>query len=173
MDHLGCLYKFHGMQFATRSGCQILQPVTHFNIFCFIDRPCSYLYNTLHFYERNLRDRPPLKRLLVKSIINPLSVGKPVNWAVSEQYQTQYLEPPDTEVTSWQPELTYYITLVRRLVDSTLDLDIFLHFLPILIIKKILFQPSAVTNISTSLTGASMSSRMRPHTLCTLLVWSC
>lgn len=37
LEHLGCLYKFH-------------------------DRPVTYLYNTLHYYESKLRDRPPLKR---------------------------------------------------------------------------------------------------------------
>ena len=31
-DHLGCLYKFH-------------------------QRPMTYLYNTLHYYEDRLRDR--------------------------------------------------------------------------------------------------------------------
>lgn len=30
-----------------------------------LDRPITYLYNTLHFYERILRDRPSLKRKLV------------------------------------------------------------------------------------------------------------
>lgn len=37
LEHLGCLYKFH-------------------------DRPVTYLYNTLHYYETQLRDRPPLKK---------------------------------------------------------------------------------------------------------------
>jgi mediator of RNA polymerase II transcription subunit 23 len=36
LEHLGCLYKFH-------------------------DRPVTYLYNTLHYYETRLRDRPPLE----------------------------------------------------------------------------------------------------------------
>lgn len=91
-------------------------------MFCSADRPITYLYNTLHFYERKLRDRPPLKKLLVKSIINSLASIRPPNWAVSEQYQA-YIEVPDTEVTSWQPELTYYISLLRRLVESKSGMD--------------------------------------------------
>lgn len=43
LGHLGGLYKFH-------------------------DRPITYLYNTLHFYERKLRDRPALKKTLVRHI---------------------------------------------------------------------------------------------------------
>lgn len=31
-----------------------------------VDRPVTYLYNTLHFYERKLRDRPALKKYLVR-----------------------------------------------------------------------------------------------------------
>lgn len=87
----------------------------------FADRPITYLYNTLHFYERKLRDRPPLKKLLVKSIISSLASIRPANWAISEQYET-YIATADTESTAWQPELTYYISLMRRLVDSKLEI---------------------------------------------------
>ena len=38
-------------------------------IFLFSDRPVTYLYNTLHYYEKKLRDRPTLKRKLVQAII--------------------------------------------------------------------------------------------------------
>lgn len=43
IDHVGVLYKFH-------------------------DRPVSYLYNTLHYFEPRLRDRPTLKKKLVGAI---------------------------------------------------------------------------------------------------------
>ena len=33
------------------------------------DRPMTYLYNTLHYYEKRLKDRPPLKKKLVSAII--------------------------------------------------------------------------------------------------------
>ncbi|KAJ8970204.1 hypothetical protein NQ314_001351 [Rhamnusium bicolor] len=83
LEHLGCLYKFH-------------------------DRPVTYLYNTLHYYETKLRDRPPLKRRLVASVLGNLKE------TLSEPYQTFLGSAPD-EV--WVPELDYYIQLVRRVVE--------------------------------------------------------
>lgn len=44
IDHVGVLYKFH-------------------------DRPITYLYNTLHYYETVLRDKVLLKRKLVSNIV--------------------------------------------------------------------------------------------------------
>lgn len=38
------------------------------------DRPVTYLYNTLHYYERHLRDRTNLKRKLVHAIMSSLKV---------------------------------------------------------------------------------------------------
>lgn len=68
LDHLGCLYKFHGKQQALNLVKEKISPTIKVsnNIFLIhLDRPVTYLYNTLHFYERKLRDRPPLKKLLV------------------------------------------------------------------------------------------------------------
>ena len=45
LDHIGVLYKFH-------------------------DRPITYLYNTLHYYEHRIRDRRMLKKKLVSSIVS-------------------------------------------------------------------------------------------------------
>lgn len=42
LDNVGCLYKYH-------------------------ERPITYLYNTLYYYEAKLRDCPSLKRKLVKN----------------------------------------------------------------------------------------------------------
>ena len=58
MDHVGVLYKFH-------------------------DRPITYLYNTLHYYERRVRDRPSLKRKLISSITGGEIVNfcLPINFA--------------------------------------------------------------------------------------------
>lgn len=47
LDHIGVLYKFH-------------------------DRPITYLYNTLHYYEHRVRDRHSLKKKLVSSIVGSL-----------------------------------------------------------------------------------------------------
>lgn len=116
LDHLGCLYKFHGKLFRR----QCFQRNSHIGLtfsFRLLDRPISYLYNTLHFYERKLRDRPSLKRHLVSAVIQSLAEIRPANWALSEQYQ-MYVKNPDTEGTTWQPDLTYYIALIRRIADS-------------------------------------------------------
>lgn len=84
LEHLGCLYKFH-------------------------DRPVTYLYNTLHYYESKLRDRPPLKRNLVAAVLGSLRE------TLSEPYQN-YLGRTVEEV--WKPELDYYMQLVKRVVDT-------------------------------------------------------
>ncbi|CAH1171324.1 unnamed protein product [Phaedon cochleariae] len=82
LEHLGCLYKFH-------------------------DRPVTYLYNTLHYYEAKLRDRPPLKRRLVAAVLGNLKD------TLSEPYQAYLARSPE-EV--WQPELDYYVQVIRRIV---------------------------------------------------------
>ncbi|XP_051162012.1 mediator of RNA polymerase II transcription subunit 23 [Leptopilina boulardi] len=92
LEHLGCLYKFH-------------------------DRPVTYLYNTLHYYERNLRDRPNLKRRLVSAILGSLKEIRPSGWALSEAY-TLYISRPTEDVITWVPELDYYIRLVQRIVET-------------------------------------------------------
>lgn len=81
------------------------------------DRPVTYLYNTLHYYERKLQDRPPLKRKLVNAILSPFCESRSPGWSLSEQY-LQYMQVVDNP--SWTPELDYYINLIRRLVDSIL-----------------------------------------------------
>ncbi|GFG29793.1 hypothetical protein Cfor_03295 [Coptotermes formosanus] len=91
LDHLGCLYKFH-------------------------DRPVTYLYNTLHYYERKLRDRPPLKRRLVAAVLGSLRDIRAPGWSLSEPYQT-YMQR-QTDETNWVPELDYYVRLVRRIVET-------------------------------------------------------
>lgn len=84
LEHLGCLYKFH-------------------------DRPVTYLYNTLHYYETRLRDRPLLKRRLVAAILAN------VKDYLTEPYQ-QYLTHATEDI--WVPELDYYMKLVKRFVDT-------------------------------------------------------
>ncbi|XP_063241500.1 mediator of RNA polymerase II transcription subunit 23 [Bacillus rossius redtenbacheri] len=91
LEHLGCLYKFH-------------------------DRPVTYLYNTLHYYERKLRDRPSLKRRLVAAVLGSLRDIRPPGWSLSEAYQT-YMQRQSDEV-SWIPDLDYYVRLVRRIVET-------------------------------------------------------
>lgn len=88
-----------------------------FIFFFFLDRPVTYLYNTLHYYERKLRDRPPLKRRLVSAVLGSLREIRAPGWALSEAYQ-MYMTRSSDDVVTWMPELDYYIRLVRRIVES-------------------------------------------------------
>lgn len=98
---LGLLYKFH-------------------------DRPITYLYNTLFYYEMKLRDRPALKRLLVGAIITSLKEVREKNWALTEQYQmyvkNQLMPDEATGISNnsikWNPDLSYYMGLIKRLIES-------------------------------------------------------
>ncbi|KFB44984.1 AGAP006046-PA-like protein [Anopheles sinensis] len=92
LDHLGSLYKFH-------------------------DRPITYLYNTLHYYERKLRDRPQLKKRLVGTVVGSLESVRPEHWALTEQYEA-YMVKKENDNVNWVPELSYYINLVRRMQDT-------------------------------------------------------
>ncbi|KAM7295580.1 mediator of RNA polymerase II transcription subunit 23 [Ixodes scapularis] len=100
LEHLGCLYKFH-------------------------DRPLTYLYNTLHYYEQKLKDRPPLKKKLVAAITGSLKDIRSGNWALSEAY-LGYLQR-SAEDTAWVPELDYYISLVGRMADTMAGKSPFPH----------------------------------------------
>lgn len=85
---------------------------------CILDRPVTYLYNTLHYYDKNLRERPGLKRKLVAAILGALKDIRPPGWSLSEAY-IAYMTGPGDEV-SWLPDLDYYIKLIRRIVESIL-----------------------------------------------------
>uniref|UniRef100_A0A3Q2TKP9 Mediator of RNA polymerase II transcription subunit 23 n=1 Tax=Fundulus heteroclitus TaxID=8078 RepID=A0A3Q2TKP9_FUNHE len=88
LDHLGGLYKFH-------------------------DRPVTYLYNTLHYYERHLRDRTNLKRKLVHAIMSSLKDNRTPGWCLSETYIKFGMNPREDNV--WIPDDTYYCKLIGRL----------------------------------------------------------
>ncbi|XP_035384714.1 mediator of RNA polymerase II transcription subunit 23 isoform X1 [Electrophorus electricus] len=91
LDHLGGLYKFH-------------------------DRPVTYLYNTLHYYERHLRERTGLKRKLVHAIMSSLKDNRTPGWCLSDTYLKFGMNPRDDNV--WVPDDTYYCKLIGRLVDT-------------------------------------------------------
>merc|ERR1719443_879264 len=90
LDHLGCLYKFH-------------------------DRPMTYLYNTLHYYETKLRDRVTLRKKLVGSITDSLKIVRPPGWGLTQEVTDKYLNCPTVEETPWKPGVDYYYKLVSRL----------------------------------------------------------
>ncbi|CAL1290327.1 unnamed protein product [Larinioides sclopetarius] len=100
LDTLGCLYKFH-------------------------DRPLTYLYNTLHYYEQKLRDRPPLKKKLVSAIIGSLKDIRPEGWALSDGYLS-YINDTSDEL-NWIPDHDYYVKLIGRLVDTLAGKSPFPH----------------------------------------------
>jgi len=80
------------------------------------DRPVTYLYNTLHYYESRLRDKPSLKKKLISAILGSLRDVKPANWALTDQYQT-FLQGGN-EDTNWTPDIEYYSSLVNKFVDG-------------------------------------------------------
>ncbi|XP_014226928.1 mediator of RNA polymerase II transcription subunit 23-like [Trichogramma pretiosum] len=91
LDHLGCLYKFH-------------------------DRPITYLYNTLHYYEKRLIDNPNLKRRLVSAIMESRESRIP-GFFLTEPYQ-KYIGQAAIDDSPWVPELDYYVRLVQRLMKT-------------------------------------------------------
>lgn len=80
------------------------------------DRPVTYLYNTLHYYEKKLRTLPLLKRKLVSSVLGNIADSSR-GWDLSEPY-IQYMQ---TQPDKWAPELDYYVKLVKRIVESILS----------------------------------------------------
>lgn len=73
------------------------------------------MYNTLHYYERVLRDRPTLKRKLVSAVLGNTTEGSK-GWSLSEPYLA-YMQQ---QLESWTPELDYYVKLIKRIVESIL-----------------------------------------------------
>lgn len=100
LERLGVLYKFH-------------------------DRPITYLYNTFHYYESKLRERPNLKRRLVVAVIMSQQEIRPPGWALTEAYK-QYLARPADDIV-WNPGLPYYTALVKRLVNTMQGKPVFPH----------------------------------------------
>lgn len=94
----------------------------------FSDRPVTYLYNTLHYYERKLRDRPSLKRRLVSAVLGSLREIRAPGWALSEDYK-MYMSHSGDDAVAWVPELGYYIRLVQRIVESKTAKFLFNYFI--------------------------------------------
>lgn len=78
----------------------------------------TYLYNTLHYYERHLRDRTNLKRKLVHAIMSSLKDNRTPGWCLSETYLKFGMTPREDNI--WVPDDTYYCKLIGRLVDNIL-----------------------------------------------------
>lgn len=94
-------------------------------LYKFHDRPLTFLYETLHYYEVKLRDRQVLRRKLVTTIIGAFK-DKPSNWALSDAYLA-YIKRP-IEDWMWVPDLDYYIKVIGRLVETLNGKSPFPHF---------------------------------------------
>lgn len=79
----------------------------------------TFLYNTLHYYETKLRDKAMLKKKLVNAVLGSLKDVRPPLWATTEAFQA-YLAKSDADSAAWVPDLNYYLTLTKRMVDSIL-----------------------------------------------------
>jgi len=90
--HLGCLYKFH-------------------------DKPITYLYNTLHYYQAILTTRPSLRRLIVSLIDEALKDVRPANWAFTQEIKAKYITTEDPDET-WRPSPEYFYNIVGRMVAA-------------------------------------------------------
>lgn len=110
LTRMGALYKFHG-NLVKISGRQ-----KTFTTLLISDRPITYLYNTFHYYETHLRDKPLLKRKLVSSILGSLKEIKPPNFSLSEQYN-DYIDSNGEDI-NWIPEINYYASLISRFVEG-------------------------------------------------------
>ncbi|XP_022708569.1 mediator of RNA polymerase II transcription subunit 23-like isoform X1 [Varroa jacobsoni] len=107
LDHLGLLYRFH-------------------------DRPLTYLYNTLHYYESKLRERFGLRIKLVSAItgrMNECPLSDYFRQLVSQQQQSQEQKGRPGESGSNQsgaappsavtpPDMDYYRFILQRIVEA-------------------------------------------------------
>lgn len=101
LDEFGCLYKFH-------------------------DKPLTYLYNTLHYYDSQLP--AALKRKLTSTIVGAFSDIRPPNWCLSESF-IDYLKlsTSSQEEVDWKPPADYYRKLISRLVETLQGRNGFYH----------------------------------------------
>jgi mediator of RNA polymerase II transcription subunit 23 len=89
IDHIGVFYKFH-------------------------QKPITYLYNTLHYYEKRVRDKPSLKKKLISSITGALKDIRPQEWCLTSNF-LKYLSCEDD---TWAPKPDYFIKLVGRFTHA-------------------------------------------------------
>lgn len=88
-------------------------------LYKFHDKPLTYLYETLHYYDTQIPSY--LKKKLTATIVLTLSEMKPANWCLSESL-LNYLRPNDPnnqqmKQDDWVPNSDYYVNLIGRLVD--------------------------------------------------------
>jgi mediator of RNA polymerase II transcription subunit 23 len=99
LDNFGKLYRFH-------------------------DKPLTYLYNTLYYYDSQLPSA--LKKKLTKSIVCAFNDIRPQNWCLTEPL-LQYLVNNSQQAEEWAPGLEYYRKVIGRLVDTLQNKNAFYH----------------------------------------------
>lgn len=72
-------------------------------LYKFHDQPIMYLYNTLHYYDFNLRVKGTIKRKLVYAIYNALKEVRGRNWAFTDKFIEMETKSDEEEV--WKSEL--------------------------------------------------------------------
>ena len=86
-------------------------------LYKFHNQPITFLYNTLHYYESKLRNKPAIKKKLVASVLNSFRDLRQRDWALTDDY-LNYMNAYSSNHLEWSPNLDYYMRLVGRLVDS-------------------------------------------------------
>lgn len=94
-------------------------------LYKFHEKPLTYLYETLHYYDSQLPAY--LKRKLTSTIVFSLDDLKPHNWCLSESF-TQFLQRANNNnQEEWQPSQDYFMKLIGRLVETLQGKNDFYH----------------------------------------------
>uniref|UniRef100_A0A6G1S8A1 Mediator of RNA polymerase II transcription subunit 23 n=1 Tax=Aceria tosichella TaxID=561515 RepID=A0A6G1S8A1_9ACAR len=98
------------------------------NLYRFHDKPLTYLYNTLYYYDSQLPSA--LKKKLTMSIIGAFKDVRPPNWCLTEslmQHLQKSLAPGNQQNEEWVPGPNYYRSVIGRLVDTIQNKNAFYH----------------------------------------------
>ena len=81
------LFRGRERDFAHISSVWIWLVFQWLDVFAFtcLDRPLTYVYNTLHYYDRRLQDRASLKRKIVSVIIGKILFETGFFYALAEE----------------------------------------------------------------------------------------
>lgn len=104
LDNFGTLYRFH-------------------------DKPLTYLYNTLYYYDSQLPSA--LKKKLTMSIVGAFKDIRPPNWCLTEplmlHLQNSLTANHNQQNEEWAPGPDYYRLVIGRLVDTLQNKNSFYH----------------------------------------------
>ncbi|KRX88416.1 Mediator of RNA polymerase II transcription subunit 23 [Trichinella pseudospiralis] len=95
------------------STLSILGPLYRFHPY-----PVSFLYSTFRFYEKRLVEAPAIKQKLALAVHGACVPSRDDHWLLSAEFVSCVGSGPVTDRGPWVPDLNYYATLVRRLMDT-------------------------------------------------------